>query len=111
MEVVAATTAIDTTTIPSPGSNTTFDTNTGGAYIHRCHYMRNTRTRRQVDAIYAHALHDSVDIAPIPTPLIGSGAAYQVVAIPSVVCLALYPTPRTTDDTDHIWGKTHPRIG
>ena len=34
MEVVAATTVIDTATIPSPGSNTTFDTNTGGAYIH-----------------------------------------------------------------------------
>ena len=34
MEVVAATTVIDTATIPSPDSNTTFDTNNGGAYIH-----------------------------------------------------------------------------
>ena len=73
--------------------------------------MRNTQTWRRVDAIHAHAMHESVDIAPTPAPLIGSGAAYLVVAIPSVVCLALYLTPRTTDDTDHSWGKTHLRTG
>ena len=78
-------------------------------YQHR--WNVHSRTWRQADAIHAHALQDSVDIAPIPTTLLGSGAAYQVAAIPSAVCLALYPTPRTHDDNDHIWGKTHPRIG
>ena len=34
MDVVAATIAIDTATMPSIDTNTTFDTNTGGAYIH-----------------------------------------------------------------------------
>ena len=78
-------------------------------YQHR--WNVHSRTWRQADAIHAHALQKSMDIAPIPTALLGSGAAYQVAAIPSAVCLALYRTQRISDDNNHIWGKIHPHIG